>query len=720
MAHALRYYYENTLKDGKVIRLEIHEKDSTKPAIPIGGVVKGLDLQIQGSEADIIAPITTTLLSMTFVDAPDLPEAATHKCGDWEEFYTPDSTYWKVILLSKDAGESEFRALWGGYVTPDSYEEVLAYRGAVTIVARDNIGHMEDFPFDAEGDDYGTISFREIIEGAWAKIESPMSLVVHDTWMQTEGVSALDTRMNVSAFKDKSWHEALDAALYAYGAALRFIGDNKVKVSPLRYVPNYGGSVTQSEPVFMKGATRMLTPAVKRIEESVEYELESALQPLVKPTDFSGNRHALDIENEIYGFSLTNMEEGKGWLNTQEYNAIYFDPSSYNIQEADSVKEIKEQMFLVANIGYNNVAEYSRNVLAHSTQVKISFGTGLTRKRYTDASGKPTGGYYLGPRIGKITSVHYGISVTQNGVKQYLTAQGEWTTSRTFRSLTDENGFTELDIPVDLSEYTGIILLKVEIGGIDATIPYVQIAAFSFGVNEADKLLQTNRVNTNYNEENNVIITREPEIAPAYNTTCLPAVIKNGIFYAEGLAYKPTKAWAFAGDTPKQMAVYNHLQMLCYFLRPNNVLEGTIVNADVTRPACIWKWKDAEHILVGGTYDLLSGYIEGAILRQFARYEEQVYVKVAKSAAFVPKTGEILDVNIICWNMIDWQIEGLPAWITASKTSGKGEDTIQFTIAANNTGAVRVAEVIIGNAVLTITQKDRLGDFGIDFSLDYL
>jgi hypothetical protein len=206
------------------------------------------------------------------------------------------------------------------------------------------------------------------------------------------------------------------------------------------------------------------------------------------------------------------------------------------------------------------------------------------------------------------------------------------------------------------------------------------------------------------------------------DVVALPLMVENA-FFRKLNGFLPAKAWKWKDDTknkPQQMAVYNHLQMLCYFLRPNNVLEGTIVNADVTRPACIWKWKDAEHILVGGTYDLLSGYIEGAILRQFARYEEQVYVKVAKSAAFVPKTGEILDVNIICWNMIDWQIEGLPAWITASKTSGKGEDTIQLTIAANNTGAVREAEVIIGNAILTITQKDRLGDFGIDFSLDYL
>jgi hypothetical protein len=621
MAYSLRYWYNNKLTDGKVIRLEIYKKDSTAAAMEIGDVVQGLSLNIDGGEDNIDAPIVSTSLVMTFCDAYDHPEADVKKCGNYAEFYTPDATLWKVVLLCKDAGASSFRTLWGGYVTPDSYEEDLTYRGSVTIVARDNIGHMADFPFDAEGDDYGTISFREIIEGAWAKIESPMSLVFHDEWMQTEGVSALDTRMNVSAFEDKSWHEAVEAALYAYGAVLRFIGDNEVKASPLRYMPNYGGSVTHSEPVFMTGATRMLTPAVKKIEETASYELESELQPLVKPSDFSGNNHALDAGNEIYGYSLSNTEEGKGWFNTTDYNAIYFDPSAYNILEADSVADIKNQMYIVANVGFNYKAEYSRYVSAHNAQIKISFGTGLMRKRYTDASGKPIGGYYLVPRAGKIMAASYSVSVTQNGVTQYLDADGEWTTTSVYKNFTDENGFSELNIPIDLSDYTGTILLKVEIGGLDATIPYVQIAALSFGANEKDSLLQTNRVNTNYNEDNNVIITRDPAIAPAYNTTFLPSVIKNGIFYAEGLAYKPAKAWAFAGDTPQQMAVYNHLQLLAYYAKPNNVIEGSIVNGDVSRFAHIWQFEGKEHILVSGRYNFINGYIEGAILREFARYE---------------------------------------------------------------------------------------------------
>ena len=45
------------------------------------------------------------------------------------------------------------------------------------------------------------------------------------------------------------------------------------------------------------------------------------------------------------------------------------------------------------------------------------------------------------------------------------------------------------------------------------------------------------------------------------------------------------------------------------------------MNADVTRFAQIWDWEGKEHILVAGRFNFLSGYIEGAILREFARYD---------------------------------------------------------------------------------------------------
>ena len=164
MAHALRYYKEIQQDNGQIIRLEIHKKNSTLPAVEIGRVLQALHLDIQGGADTIDAPIVKTSLTMTFVDAPDLE--AGKKCGDWEEFYTPDSTMWMVVLKADD------KTIWGGYVTPDGYQEDLRYRGSVTIIARDNIGHMQDFPFDMEGNADGVVTLQQLVNEAWAKIES--------------------------------------------------------------------------------------------------------------------------------------------------------------------------------------------------------------------------------------------------------------------------------------------------------------------------------------------------------------------------------------------------------------------------------------------------------------------------------------------------------------------------------------------------------------------
>lgn len=643
MAYSLRYYKEFTHADGKVVRLEIHKKDSTAGAMEIGNVVQGLSLQIQGSQGDVDTPIVKTSLSMTFNDAYDLENG--QKNGFWEEFYTPDSVLWRVIVKVKKAQETAFNAIWGGYVTPDSFSETLTYRGSVNIIARDNIGHMQDFPFDATGDEDGMISLFDLVTQAWAKIESPMDLLWNGLeWQECEGVIAYHTLMNVSAFEGLNWYEAVEKALYSYGAVMRYVGGNEVIVTTLRYMPYQGGNIDKLpriEPRFVTGATRELVPAVKRIEESVSYELESVPQPLVKASDFSGNSHVLDSTNEIYGYSLTNTEEGKGWFNSKDYAAIYFSPSSYIIEDAEN-EDVESKMYVVAGVGYNNRAEYSRTILAQDITINITFGTGLMRKRFTDASGRPSGGYYLVPRLGTIFGISYAVYVIQNGVKQYYNfAKGEWEAQATYRTETNDGGLTEINIPVALSEYSGNVILGFDFGGIDATIPYVNIASVTFS--GAGAMLEINSVNTNYQDGNNVILSRDPELGPAFDKVALPAFIKNGIFYRDGSMILPASRWAWAGGTPQQMAVYNHLQLLAYYAKPNNLISGTIVNADITRLTCIYDWNRTEHILISGNINLLRGHIEGAVLREFTRYE---YLWADVEGAGFPATEQNSKSNI--------------------------------------------------------------------------
>ena len=642
MAYALRYYKEIAQTDGGVVRLEIHKKDSTTSAVEIGAVVQGLSLEIQGQQDDIDTPIQKTSLHMTFVDASDIENG--QKNGFWEEFYTPDALLWRVILKAKDAGKTSFRTIWGGYVTPDSFSEDLVYRGSVSITARDNIGHMQDFPFDALGDADGLISLYNLVSMGWEKIQSPMDLYWNGLdWLSCNDVIAYHTLMNVSQFKDMNWYKAIETALASYGAVMRYAGENEVYVTTLRHMPSLGRNINlmdRIEPTFIAGAQRELVPAVKRIEENVEYELESAPQPLVKASDFSGNSHVLDSANELYGYSLTNTQEGEGWFNSKDYAAIYFSPSRYIIEDAEN-EDVESKMYVVAGVGYNNRAEYSRTILAQDITINITFGTGLMRKRFTDASGRPSGGYYLVPRLGTIFGISYAVYVIQNGVKQYYNfAKGEWEAQATYRREENDGGITEINIPVGLSDYNGNVILGFDFGGIDATIPYINIASVTFS--GANELREKNIVNTIYNADNNVILTRDPQIGSAFDKVALPAFIKNGIFYRSGYEILPARLWSWGGSE-QQMAVWNHLQLLCYYAKPNNLISGTIVNADITRVAAIYEWNHAEHILVSGRYNFLNGHIEGAVLREFARYED-MWSEVAGAA--MPETEQDSRSNV--------------------------------------------------------------------------
>ena len=636
MAYALKYYWEKTV-DNKVYRLEIHKKDSTSAAMEIGDVVQGLSLNIDGGEDNLDSPLLTSSLVMTFADAYDHPDSLNKKCGNWAEFYTPDATMWKVLLSVREAGITT--SLWGGYVTPDSYEEDLTYGGSVTITARDNIGHLNDFPFDAEGD---TITLRELVESAWAKIESPMRLTWANEWLQCEGIDAPDTHMNVAAFAEDSWHKAVEKALYGYGAVLRYKGKNEVVVCPLKSIPTVmASSSNEKEPTFVAGATRMLTPAVKRIEEAAQYDIaEGEKQEQVRASGFSAESgtyqcqiDGIEIDGVKYGTLLHDapiwgysLPESK-WQNGGISDSLYFNPFAYEIGHFTTIEgqqdEVKRYMYLAANNMESRKVSFVRNIFSQDFTIKMQLGTPISLNRSYEI--EQVSAFAL-------KNITYSIALTQNGITQYYNGGGWQTSEALINKEYDPYTPTNLiELPISVGEIVGDAELRFTIWGILYMQTgysrgryglYACIQDFSLCNTEGKSILSTNAVNTNYNEKNNVILSRSPEIAPAYNTVIASNIIKNGIFLKYGSSYQPAKAWAWQGFTPQQLAVYNHLQLLCYYAKPNNILEGTIVNGNLSQYGNIWKWEGKEHVLVAGRYDILTGYIDGAILREFTRYED--------------------------------------------------------------------------------------------------
>lgn len=619
MEYGLAYYKEFTHTDGTVIRLEIHKKDSTEEAIEIGEVVQGLSLQIQGQQGDIDTPIVKTSLSMTFVDAPDIENGK--KNGFWEEFYTPDAVMWKVLVKVKKPQVSSFLTIWGGYVTPDSYTETLSYRGSVNIIARDNIGHMQDFPFDAEGDADGVISLRRLVESAWAKIESPMALLWNgNEWMNSEGIPAFDTLMNVSFFEGMNWYEALEKALYAYGGVMRYIGGNEVVVTTLRHLPYYGRGEGNSpfaiEPIFVAGATRELVPAVKRIEESVNYELEEYLFPKLPTSAFTGETESFLVENNSVDFkgiawSIDKKTSGQGWC--CPLDSMFFWADQYVFHRGGGSD--LDFNFLVCNTYWgegnrsSRYAEFSRNYYAEDVTLHLEFG-----QPYAFNINEELIPYY------NLESVTLAVIADQNGITNYLNSDGTWGTEATTCVLPS----SDLDLLIPLSEFAGNLLLKIQIHHIKTTgaekssANYIPLYRASLSQGRA--LLKTNAVNTNYKNDNNVVLSRDPELGPAHNTVALPQFIKNGIFRRVDGLILPARAWAWSGEREFQMAVYIHMQLLAYYHKPSNLISGTIVNADIANIAVTYDWRRTPHILISGNYNLLNGHLEGAILREYTPY----------------------------------------------------------------------------------------------------
>lgn len=631
MVYRQRYYKEITHEDGKVIRLEFWTPDdSIADAVELGNVIQSLNLEIQNG-GDIDQPIVKTQLNFTLIDAPDHEEAKTKKCGSWEEFYSPNATAWMVKVNAKNYGESGFKTIWGGYITPDSFRESLTYRSGVSFIARDNIGHMQDFPFDAEGNADGMITLGEIIELAWEKIASPMKLTIDTNnaqWMQVYGQNALNTYMNVSAFKDKNWYEVLESVLFAYGLVMRYVGNNKVMVYPLRNLPNYGfENLSEVVPIFETGAERELSPAVRRIEESMDYPSADYVVKLPTTKDLTGSYIEREDSNgnKYQLWPLTNFQDGQGWINKTPSNTLIVNPNAYGFSaDLNITDEQKQYVYdhLFLRCAFNGGVEYSRYVVPSPVELTLTLGKMIFQSATQSfiAYEDDEADQWLFPQI------KYAISVVQNGITNWLQSDGTFGTSAATLTYQFEEGYNRsVNIKADLSKFTGQVLFVLhikQITGLGGAAENWLIALEGLSIKAGGSALTANHVNTNYREENNVILSRNPQIAPAMANTLLPSMVENGIFYKSGDFYYPANKWSWNGNAAQQMAVYNHLQLLCFYAKPNNILTGNILNSDVTNFARIYRWNGTEHIITSGTLNLLNGFIENASLREFMRYED--------------------------------------------------------------------------------------------------
>ena len=440
--YAVKYYWEGTNQKGETVTLYIYKKGYSGASLvwQICDLVS-LKLQLQGDSSNPDAPIIKTSLQMTLVDSYDAEAKAIgykyfdgsqkyvyEKHGGWEEFFTPDATaYYVQLYIAANGGatHSGSRTVWSGYITPDSWEESLAYRGTITIVARDNLGHLADFDFDMEGDStWGLVRVGDIIEGAMQKINFPMGLSYRTSEGDynpgmtavgadvSEALGVTDLRVNVSAFEGKTWWDALENVLDSIGCVIRYTDFNYAFIMPLRLMPEMGWSdgdpATINPDMEFYGGNRLLDPGYKEIVEKIDFGQTDKIEYQAVDTkrcnlgQNTNQSYVLEFKNDNvidpYGQSssrsnsvsgsapMASSASGTGQLGMIRhlYPDIY--PESYGIQDYTKETEgdgFKNYLFFHVNrgtmtyssghvnISYEDMGGPSFYMRPKSTQMKI-------------------------------------------------------------------------------------------------------------------------------------------------------------------------------------------------------------------------------------------------------------------------------------------------------------------------------------------------------------
>lgn len=626
-------HYRKTVGD---IRVEFYRGfNAGAPAFSvkeIGDVLQGLSLQIQGDQGDIDTPIVKTSLAISLINAPDLNDG--HMNGAWDFFAQGTETEWMVQICRED----DDLILWSGFVTPDSYSEEIKYRGSCSIVARDNIGQLQNYDFDMAGDADGMVNLVSLVTTAWSKIANGMTLrwAADSMWLLTDlGTPARYTQMNVSAFKDKSWYEVLESALYAYGAVLRYAGNNTFIVCPLKWLPTLGETydkVTWQEPLLLAGASLEYAPAVKQIEETASYDLQESKDiALVSADEYTGavintefegkDTFGATVKGQASVWPLSKTMYEAGWSNPVSNAPLLLNPNGYSLSDFYKTYLTSEMLFLTNTTGANEVV-YTQDINAESFKIKLSFGN------LFEIYGKS-----LLLESGTLTKFKYGISVQQGGATKFWSGSA-WVNEQTkLEAEFGENN--EVEIDCNLQSYTGAVTFRLHIFSIQRidsistqSAAYACLTSIEITPIGATALRSVNRVITKYNEVNNLILQRDPKLAPAFERTLYPSFIQNGIFEKANGQIVPTPRWQIAYDYVNDVEVYSqlaagiHMQLLPYYTKPNRVVNGTIVNRglDYYNPRFLYDGR--EYILLSGSYNCISGHLEGAVLREFARYDD--------------------------------------------------------------------------------------------------
>lgn len=651
--YALKYTHTGTDPKKRGVLLEIYQRGATVNNVLEIADLRQLHIEMQGAQGSIDTPVIKTNLTFSMVDSYDRGVDDDGKHGNWSEFYTPDSTLYMVVLKTKEPGSNTWDVRWKGYVTPDSWQESLDYYGDITIVARDNLGHLQDFEFDMTGDENGMVSIYEIIVAAMTKINMPMNVILNDTAsgdaagiQSSDGILLRNACINVSHFKDSFWDSVLEEVMEGIGWICRYTDDNTITFGPMRNMTLFGktsrASVPDKDAVFLVGSSKSINPAYRRIVEVMQYDTNQELNEdragglaftgsngTVPYTIHSKTADGWTITGNGYGEFINNIGN-LGWKGAQ---ATFLSVSGKSIPGTSTEGEaMREYTWIMAcTTGY---VDTSYSFLAASADVKVLFRF-APNPGTCYASGSTR--YINNVAESALKQIAYKVSYTKGGTTKWWDGSG-WGDSSVIitKDYDYENSYdTDLELTLGPSALGrgGIITVYFQrivyvskyqpSGPLFARLESISVSAFT-------SICESSKVTTINDSLFNVTLERQPEFGVLSIDTGRvdPRSYENILYYRDSNNYPQLYSYnckwtGAAAEMP--LPVLIHLQILCYHITAMEVLEGDFqLSVSTARLdfASIYDYKGGRYVVINGTLDFIRNRMTGVSMRQFIEYED--------------------------------------------------------------------------------------------------
>ncbi len=759
MEHYLKYYKEIE-SNGHVWRLEIHqESDATFIVQEIGPVVQSIKLIVQGDQADIDTPIIKTSMEMVFVDAPDYEED--RKCGYWEEFYTSSSTEYKVILYKDGVKE------WTGYITPDSFSESLQYRGSVTIIARDNLGTLQDISFnggylvnlDGKITVYNLLALAIQLshcqlEYEYDQEEFPCAVGIDNLLLPI--YNRLDYQhIDITAFDNENWWNVLEQVLSSCGLVLRYLGENRLRLMPLRNIPLLGNEHWADVPIsntkFIAYGQRELLPGIKAINEvdNFDYEIEPVNETIINYNDATAQVRCSDILFDCPNGVISNFnaivyghQDGRNQASILPEESNILNVGAYSKLEGESSEEYgqwddKSIMYFVVNAVSPKPLKLYRNVYTTEASglVSIRFTLGKPVSLLADYSAVCNTPISGASEYGQDATVLYRISHTANSIKYYYNAlNAVWSENMVNNGISIPNGLFTTDKPTarpfELTDIKvpGPGLLTLEIVRViitplsltlrqDCVGMYVRIKNIGIDVKLSESkevsFLSKLTLNTEYSDKYSVRITRDPKLVAIPSNAPEVAYLPNTILTKCKTQYVGAENWIwprYLDELPKSGILLSrliHQQLLPYHAKPNNLLSGELATENPTFNS-LYEWNGKLHILMSGALNLLTGRMENAMLREFDRYDYMWEISTNVDKVILAPGEHTFFIDIISPKGVSIKKEDIigPSWMYVFNFSAMDNQNTRYRayISASGVNYYRSDYIQIKTAFVKVIQ----------------